>query len=160
MRGWIPSETDREGDNYFATREERKTSGSCASVVPNGSRFKVQVSLRPIAEIALNLAQNLQMRQDRRGRKRQETERSKTWRRKKGKLVVTRKDEIYRSSVHLITIRYSWFCIPDNPYRTILARKLLPRYAFARTIPRAARIVVFNKERKIIFDLKVFQPFI
>lgn len=78
MRGWIPSETDREGDNYFATREERKTSGSCASVVPNGSRFKVQVSLRPIAEIALNLAQNLQMRQDRRGRKRQETERSKT----------------------------------------------------------------------------------
>lgn len=51
--------------------------------------FKVQVSLRPIAEIALNLAQNLQMRQDGRGRKRQETERGRTKEeRKKGKLVV------------------------------------------------------------------------
>lgn len=63
MRGWILSETDREGDNYFATREERKTSGNCAGVVPigNGSRFKVQISLQPIAEITLNLAQNLQI---------------------------------------------------------------------------------------------------
>lgn len=147
MRGWIPSETDREGDNYFATREERKTSGSCASVVPMvpGSRSKYCDRLQRSLLILRKICKYAKIEEDEKDRKWKEANVTKE-ERKKGKLVVTRKDEIYRSSVHLITIRYSRFCIPDNPYRTILARKLLPRYAFARTIPRAARIVVFNKE--------------
>lgn len=32
--GYSRLKTDKEGDNYFATREEKKTSGSCASVIP------------------------------------------------------------------------------------------------------------------------------
>lgn len=42
--GYSRLKTDKEGDNYFATREEKKTSGSCASVIPIsdplGSRSK------------------------------------------------------------------------------------------------------------------------
>lgn len=85
MRGWISSETDREGDNYFATREERKTSGSCAS---GGfqwfpvSRCKYHCDrLQRSLLILRKICKYAKIEEDEKDRKWKEA----TWRRKKGR---------------------------------------------------------------------------